>query len=386
MVEARVYLDYNATAPLRPAARAATVAAMETLGNPSSIHAEGRAARTLLEEARARIAARIGAAPENLVFTSGATESANLALTPELYADGMAQPCEALLIAGGEHPCVLKGSRFPASAMRTLPLEAEGVLSLETLAQALQEQAGMRIMVALQAANHETGVLQPVREAAELVHAAGGVLVCDASQAIGRREATFETLQADLLFFSSHKLGGPAGAGVLAFARDDIHINDVLLRGGGQESGRRAGTENVAAAGGFAAALDEAIRALAEEADRLGALRNEVEARILETMPDARILGKGAERLPNTTAWIAEGFDARTLAMALDLEGVAVSPGAACSSGKTSASTVLAAMGMRDAASVRASLGWRTNAKDVDLFGIALARVVARMRSRRTAA
>lgn len=386
MAEPRAYMDYNATAPLRPTVRAATIAAMETLGNPSSIHAEGRAARALLEEARERLAAGVGATPENIVFTSGATEAANLALTPEVMAGGTTRPCEALLIAGGEHPCVLKGSRFPAEAIEMLPLEPEGALSLEALAKALRRQAGKRIMVALQAANHETGVLQPVREAAELVHATGGVLVCDASQAIGRREATFETLNADLLFFSSHKLGGPAGAGALAFARDDIHINNVLLRGGGQESGRRAGTENVAAAAGFGAAMEEARRALAEEAARLAALRDEIERRILETLPLARFLGKGAERLPNTTTWIADGFDARTLAMALDLEGVAVSPGAACSSGKTSASTVLAAMGLQDAASVRVSLGWRTSAKDVELFGIALARVVARMRSRRPAA
>ena len=229
-------------------------------------------------------------------------------------------------------------------------------------------------------------MLQPVREAADLVHAAGGLLVCDASQAMGRQETTFETTQADLLFFSSHKIGGPSGAGVLAFARDDIHINDALLRGGGQESGRRAGTENLAAVAGLAVALEEACGALAQEADRLGALRDEIESRIQETLPEARILGKGADRLPNTTAWVAEGFEARTLAMALDLEGVAVSPGAACSSGKTSASTVLAAMGMPDAASVRTSLGWRTDAKDVELFGTALARVVARIRSRRTAA
>ncbi|ARN80600.1 cysteine desulfurase family protein [Methylocystis bryophila] len=386
MAETRAYLDYNATAPLRPAARAAAWAAMETVGNPSSIHAEGRAARLMLEEARSSLAAGIGAAAENVVFTSGATEAANLALTPEVYAKGATRPCEALLIAGGEHPCVLNGSRFPAESISVLPLEAEGALSLERLTDALRELSGKRVMVALQAANHETGVLQPVREAADLVHAAGGLLVCDASQAMGRRETTLETTHADLLFFSSHKIGGPAGAGVLAFGREDIHISDVLLRGGGQESGRRAGTENLAAVAGLLAALDEASDGLAQEVDRLGALRDEVERRILGTLPQARILGKGAERLPNTTAWVAEGFEARTLAMALDLEGVAVSPGAACSSGKTSASTVLAAMGMRDAASVRVSLGWRTGAKDVELFGIALARVVARIRSRRTAA
>jgi len=386
MAQPRTYLDYNATVPLRPAARGATYAAMEALGNPSSIHAEGRVARMLVEEARARLAAGIGAAPANIVFTSSATEAANLALTPQVYAGATTTPCESLLIAGGEHPCVLKGSRFPAATARVLPLDSEGSLSLETLSKALRELAGKRFMVALQAANHETGVLQPVREAAELVHAAGGLLVCDASQAIGRVEATFDTLNADLLFFSSHKLGGPAGAGALAFARDDIHITNYILRGGGQESGRRAGTENVAAVAGFEAAFDEARRAVAEEAARLGGLRDEIERRVSEMLPQVRFLGKGRERLPNTTAWIADGFDARMLAMAVDLEGVAVSPGAACSSGKASASSVLAAMGLPDATSVRVSLGWRTGAKDVESFGIALARVVARMRSRRPAA
>ncbi|HTO78954.1 MAG TPA: aminotransferase class V-fold PLP-dependent enzyme, partial [Methylocystis sp.] len=208
MAEPRAYLDYNATAPLRPAALAVTCAAMEALGNSSSIHAEGRASRRLLEEARTRLAAGIGAAPENIVFTSSATEAANLALTPEIHVERTTRCCEALLIAGGEHPCVLRGYRFPAEAIRILPLEPDGTLSLETLAKALQEWTDKRVMVALQAANHETGVLQPVREAAELVHSAGGVLVCDASQAIGRLDATFETLNADLLFFSSHKLGG----------------------------------------------------------------------------------------------------------------------------------------------------------------------------------
>ncbi len=386
MAEARAYLDYNATAPLRPAARAAMSAAMEAFGNPSSIHTEGRVARTLLEEARARLAAGIGAAAENIVFTSSATEAANLALTPELYVGQEKKPCEALLVAGGEHPCVLKGSRFPAAATRVLALEPGGGLSLDALERALREEAGKRIMVALQAANQETGVLQPVSQAAALVHKAAGLLVCDATQAMGHLEATFGTLNADVLFFSSHKLGGPAGAGALALARADIHIGQALLRGGGQEGGRRAGTENVAAAMGFAVAFDEVRRSLNIESGRLSSLRDEIERVVAQVLPHARFLGRGRERLPNTSAWVADGFEARTLAMALDLEGVAVSPGAACSSGKTSASTVLAAMGLRDTASVRASLGWRSGPKDVELFGIALARVVARMRSRRPAA
>lgn len=381
----RAYLDYNATAPLRPRAREAMLAALDRLGNPSSIHAEGRAARGLLEGARATIAAGVGAAARNLVFTSGATEAANLALTPHLRAGRDSAPFDLLLLSAGEHPCVLKGHRFPAEAVLTLPLTADGLLSLEALEAALLAHGGKRILLALQAANNETGVIQPVAEAATLVHAAGGVLVCDATQAVGRRDATFSTLGADVLLFSSHKLGGPAGAGALVFAREDLHIDETILRGGGQEGGRRAGTENIAAAVGFASAF-EAAAGESDESGRLAGLRDEAERRIAEILPEARFLGRSAPRLPNTSAFTAPGIAAHTLAMALDLEGVAVSSGSACSSGKPRASHVATAMGLTEAAMLRISLGWRSSAKDVDSFGIALARVVYRIRSRQTAA
>ena len=258
MTSPRAYLDYNATTPLRPRAREAMLAALDKLGNPSSIHAEGRAARGLLEGARGKIAAGVGTAARNLVFTSGATEAANLALTPHLRAGRDSAPFDLLLLSAGEHPCVLKGHRFPAEAALTLPLTPDGQLSLAALEAALRAHGGRRIMLALQAANNETGVLQPVAEAARLVHAAGGLLVCDATQAVGRCNATFSTLGADVLLFSSHKLGGPVGAGALAFAREGLHIEETILRGGGQEGGRRAGTENIAAAVGFASALEAA--------------------------------------------------------------------------------------------------------------------------------
>ncbi len=385
MTPPRVYLDYNATAPLRPQAREAMLAAFDTLGNPSSIHAEGRAARGLLEGARSTLAAGIGAAARNLVFTSGATEAANLALTPHLQTARGSAPFDLLLLSAGEHTCVLKGHRFPAEQVETLPLTPEGQLSLAALEAALSAHGGRRVMLALQAANNETGVIQPVQEAAALVHAADGLLVCDATQAVGRRHATFSTLGADVLLFSSHKLGGPAGAGALAFSRGDIHINETILRGGGQESGRRAGTENVAAAVGFASALKAATGEL-EDAGQLAGLRDEAERRIAEILPQARFLGSGAPRLPNTSAFIAPGIAAHTLAMALDLEGVAVSSGSACSSGKPRASHVALAMGLNEAAMLRISLGWRSSAKDVELFGIALARVVDRIRSRSSVA
>jgi cysteine desulfurase len=385
MISPRAYLDYNATAPLRPRAREAMLAALDKLGNPSSIHAEGRAARGLLEGARGKIAAGVGTAARNLVFTSGATEAANFALTPHLRAGRDSAPFDLLLLSAGEHPCVLKGHRFPAEAALTLPLTADGQLSLAALEAALRAHAGRRIMLALQAANNETGVIQPIAEAARLIHAAGGLLVCDATQAVGRCNATFSTLGADVLLFSSHKLGGPVGAGALAFAREGLHIDETILRGGGQEGGRRAGTENIAAAVGFASAFETATGE-SDEPSRLAGLRDEAERRIAAILPEARFLGMSAPRLPNTSAFAAPGIAAHTLAMALDLEGVAASSGSACSSGKPRASHVAEAMGLNEAAMLRISLGWRSSAEDVELFGIALARVVDRIRSRSSAA
>ncbi|QGM44543.1 cysteine desulfurase family protein [Methylocystis heyeri] len=382
----RAYLDYNATAPLRPQAREAMLSAFDALGNPSSTHAEGRAAREVLERARRVLAGGLGAAPRNLVFTSGATEAANLALTPNLQLGRNENPFDRLLVSGGEHAATLLGHRFPAGQVETLPLTAQGALDLEALEDALKRAAGQRIVLALQAVNNETGAIQPVREAADRVHAAGGVLVCDATQAVGRCAATFSTLNADVLFFSSHKLGGPFGAGALAFARDDIHIRDAVLKGGGQEGGRRSGTENVAAAAGFAAAFSASIENLDAEIARLGALRDAAEAKVAEILPSAQFLCREGTRAPNVCAFLAPGFVPQTMAMALDLEGVAVSSGSACSSGKVRPSHVLAAMGLKEDRLLRVSLGWSSKPEDVELFGIALARVAARMRPRRSAA
>ncbi|WP_424362447.1 cysteine desulfurase family protein [Methylocystis parvus] len=220
MSKSRIYLDHNATSPLRPEARAAMLAAMEAPGNASSVHAEGRAAKAILEQARATIARGLGTAARNVVFTSGATEAANLVLTPMLQRGKETAPMEVLLIGAGEHPAVLAGHRFPSGAVERVALTPEGALSLPALDSALARHAGKRIVLALQAVNNETGVIQPVREAAERVHAAGGLLVCDATQAIGRIETTFQTSGADFLFFSSHKLGGPLGSGALAAAQD----------------------------------------------------------------------------------------------------------------------------------------------------------------------
>ncbi|MGZ9410194.1 MAG: cysteine desulfurase family protein, partial [Methylocystis sp.] len=332
------------------------------------------------------IAQAIGAARRSVVFTSGATEAANLALSPALRREGDEAPIEALLIGAGEHHCVLQGHRFPLDAVETLPLTCEGVISLDALKQALARRSGGRMMLALQAVNNETGVIQPVAEAAELIHAANGVLVCDAVQSVGRLKTTFATTGADIMFFSSHKLGGPMGVGALAFRDESLHLEAPVLRGGGQEFGRRAGTENVAGIAGFAAALMAATADLAGEASRLADLRDALERHVLKVAPDARFYGSRAPRAPNASAFSLPGLAPRTMLMALDLENVALSAGSACSSGKMTESHVLAAMGAAEREALRASFGWSSTQEDVEQFGKVLARVVDRMRSRHFAA
>lgn len=370
----RVYLDHNATSPLRPQARAAMLAALDLLGNPSSVHSEGRAAKALLEDARASIARGVGAAPRNLVFTSGATEAANLALSPGLGVD-------VLLLGAGEHAAVLSGHRFAPERVETAPLTADGTLSLTALDAALARHAGGRVALALQAVNNETGVIQPLLEASARVHAIGGLVICDATQAVGRCDVTFSTFGADLMFFSSHKIGGPPGAGALVFAGDAPHLG-ALIRGGGQEFGRRAGTENLPAIAGFAAAFRAALATREGETARLGRLRDALEQRVSEIAPDAMFYGRDAPRVANTSAFALPGLSARTLLMALDLEGVAASSGSACSSGKVKESHVLVAMGAKEKEALRLSLGWSSHEDDVKQFGTVLAKVVDHMKSR----
>jgi cysteine desulfurase len=385
MAGARLYLDCNATVPLRPAARDAMVAALDVGGNPSSIHAEGRAARHLVETARDKVARLVGAAAKNVVFTSGGTEAANMALTPSLK-DGSGRGFDVLLVGAGEHPCVLNGHRFRSAAVEVLPLLADGTLDLSALAAALDGCGGRRPVLALQAANNETGVIQPVAEAARLVHAEDGIVICDAVQAAGRVACSLAGLEADALILSAHKLGGPKGTGALVFARDNLHIGNALLRGGGQERGFRAGTENVAAIAGFGAAAEaaEAERAAAEP--RWRAWRDGFEVKLKRMAPAAIVFGAEAERLPNTSAFAVPGMAAETLLIALDLEGVALSSGAACSSGKVKPSHVLAAMGIApDAArgALRASFGWCTDEGEVSGFCEVLEKTLRKIESRR---
>jgi cysteine desulfurase len=368
----RAYLDWNATAPLRPEARGAMLAAAEVTGNPSSLHREGRAARARVEAAREQVAALVGAAPRNVIFTSGGTEANVLALHPALESGGDKRRMGLLLVSAVEHASVLAGGRFRPDQVRQLAVDGAGRLDLDALkaAVAAASAAGQRVLVSLMHANNETGVIQPVAEAATIVHAAGGLLHVDAVQTVGRLRVDIASLGADLLTVSAHKLGGPAGAGALIRRTEDVHLAAPLLAGGGQERRARAGTENVIGISGFGAAA-EAAHSQLERWAAVAVVRDAMEAELVRVGPGVVVFGKNVARLPNTTLFAAPSIRAETALIALDLDGVAVSSGSACSSGKVAPSHVLAAMGVAaDLAmcAVRVSLGPATTDDDVGLF------------------
>lgn len=389
MPRTSIYLDHNATAPLHPAARAAMCAAFDLCGNASSVHTEGRTARATIEAARAEVAAFAGVAPKNVVFTSGGTEALNLVLTPHIEtSDEKSTPFELLLASAGEHPAILAGHRFAPGQLELAGLTPLGALDLKALSEALGRARGARhrVLLAVQAANNETGVIQPVAAAAEMVHADGGLLICDAVQAAGKIPCDLGSLGADAIVMSAHKFGGPKGAGALCFGSDSHHIRDVLLRGGGQEWGLRAGTENIAGIAGMAAALAAAAARRAEETTALSLWRDAMETEIARVLPGTVFFGAGAERLPNTSCFALPSIDAQVLLIALDMEGFAVSSGSACSSGKVKRSHVLSAMGVEPELAkgvIRVSLGWNSRREDCVSFVQALEKTVRTIRARR---
>ena len=361
----RVYLDWNATTPLRPEARAAMAAAWDLAGNPSSVHAEGRQARRLIEDARAAIATAVGGVPRNVIFTSSGTEANVLALSPGVHKAG-GQPAQRLLISAIEHASVLAGGRFTPEAISKIPVTPSGVVDLTGLRASLAK--GGSALVSIMAANNETGALQPIREAAEIIHEAGGLLHVDAIQAFGKIPFKLNELTADLVTVSAHKIGGPKGVGALILA-DGLSGVEPLLRGGGQERGRRAGTENVAGIAGLGAAVNAAMTGLGSDRERVDSLRNRLEAGLRQT-PGVVIFSADAPRLPNTALFTIPGLRAETAVIGFDLEGVAVSSGSACSSGKVQSSHVLEAMGFGPnlaQGAVRLSMGWSTTEEHVDL-------------------
>jgi cysteine desulfurase len=383
MAPPRLYLDWNATAPLHPAARAAIMRAIDVFGNPNSVHGEGRAARAAIEGARRKVAALVGTDAGSVVFTSGATEAANLALTPDFRMGRTPLRLGQLYFSAIEHPAVREGGRFTREKMTEIPVTEAGVVDLDALSRLLDahDKAAGLPMVAVMLVNNETGIVQPVEAAAKIVHAHGGLFVVDAVQAAGRIALDIEKIGADFLIVSSHKIGGPKGAGAL-IARGEALMPRPLIQGGGQERGHRSGTQNSLALIGFGAAAEAASDELEARNTTIGALRERLEAGMREAAADVVIHGEGGERVTNTIFFTLPGLKAETGQIAFDLEGVALSAGSACSSGRLGESHVLTAMG-RDAklGALRISLGFSTTEEDIDRAIAAFAKIANRRRS-----
>ena len=364
------YLDYNATAPVRPEVREAVADALALAGNPSSVHEAGRRARACVEEARTQVAALVGTAPANVVFTGSGSEANNLALSG---------PRPARILASAiEHPSILRPAAERPGGFALIPVDGDGVVDLGALKALLAENTDGPVLVTVMMANNETGVLQPSEKVVEIAKEAGALVHIDAVQAAGRVALEFDSLGADLMSLSAHKLGGPKGVGALV-KRAEIALAP-LIAGGGQERSLRAGTENVPGIAGFGSAAQAALAELTDgtEIERQGALRDRLEADILAATPAAVVIGGQAHRLANTSCIAFPGFAAETLVIGFDLDGVAISAGSACSSGKVEASHVLAAMDLAPgvaSSAIRISLGYATTAEDVDGF-LAACRVV----------
>ena len=356
----RIYLDHNATSPLRPEARAAMIDALDFAGNASSVHAEGRMVRKVVEDAREAVAALVGAAPSEVVFTSGATEANNWVL---------GAGWSTIVLSDIEHDSVLAPAHRSGADLVKLRVGQDGVVDLSGIADyALRDRASGGTLVSLQLANNETGVLQDVAAAAAFCRAHGITMHTDAVQAPGRMELDFAALGVDALSLSAHKFGGPKGIGAL-IVRDGLNLPAAVV-GGGQERRRRAGTENVAAIAGFGAAARALLRELAQ-IEKIRALRDAFEAGLRDVTPGVAVIGATAPRLANTLAVGVPGLRAESLVIKLDLAGVAVSAGSACSSGKVGTSHVLAAMGLEKSvadSAIRITLGWTSSEDDLEPF------------------
>lgn len=376
----RTYMDWNATAPLLPAVRDVLVSSLDLAGNPSSVHREGRAARAAVETARREVAALAGASASHVTFTSGATEAANLVLSPEFRMGRAPVRYGHLYVSAIEHPAFREGGRFSKADVTEIPVTSAGIIDLAALQVLLSthdKSAGLP-MVACMLVNNETGIVQPVADAARLVHAAGGLMIVDAVQAAGRIPLDINALDADFLVLSSHKLGGPKGAGALV-SRGEVMMPKPLIHGGGQEKGHRSGTENTLSISGFGAAAAVAAQKLDTEPARLSGLRAMLEDGMRASAPDVIIYGADVDRVANTTFFTLPGLKAETGQIAFDIEGIALSSGAACSSGKVGESHVLTAMG-RDPklGALRISLGHATEKTDIEHTLAAFVKIAGR--------
>ncbi len=377
MSPVRTYLDHNATSVLRPEAKAAMLEALEGGGNPSSIHAEGRNARRRVDLAREQVSALVGVRPEMVIFTSGGTEANNLAIR------GTA--AERLIVSATEHPAVLDAAHGSGLPIEIVRVDGNGVIDLAAL-EAVLKADERPALVSVMTANNETGVLQPISEIVQIARAHNALVHTDAVQAAGKIDLSFQLLGVDMLTLSAHKLGGPQGVGALV-VRDGLELTASNL-GGGQELRRRGGTENVPGIAGFGAAAGEAQAALGKSQPAIAGLRDALQAKLLESDPQTHIFSGEADRLPNTLCFAHPEMPADMLLIGFDLEGVAVSSGSACSSGKVEKSPVLAAMGFEEplaSGAIRVSLGWNSNVKDVEQFAHAWTKITARHKARKAA-
>ncbi len=360
----RTYLDHNATSPLRPSVKAAILAAMDAGGNASSIHKEGRAARKIMDDAREKLAFMVGSLPQMITFTSGGTEANNMAIR------GVG--AEKIVVSAIEHHCVLDAAKATGKEVVRVPVDDQGRIDLAALDAAV---SGANVLVSVMLANNETGVIQPIDEVVRIAKAKGALVHVDAVQAFGKMSVNFGMLGADLVTIVAHKVGGPKGIGAVII-RDGVVI-EPLIQGGGQELRRRSGTENIIAIAGFGALADEALVDTGDLTDQLVA-----------DLGDAIVFSDKRARLSNTTCFAIPGMRAETLLMNLDLEGIAVSSGSACSSGKVGRSHVLDAMGVApeiSSCAIRVSLGWNTNAADIARFIEILNKLRARSQARAAA-
>ena len=369
-----VYLDWNATAVPRPESIAAVAQAAARIGNPSSVHGPGRLARQAVEAARAQLATAVGARPPEVIFLSGGTEANTLALRQPAW--------RSIVVSAVEHDSVRAAAEATGLPVHVVGVDSDGVVRLGMLAETLADLAPPAL-VSIMLANNETGVIQPVAEAARIAHAHGAIVHCDAVQALGKIPVDRDGLGVDLISLSAHKIGGPTGIGALV-VRDGLALRPAIV-GGGQELGRRSGTENGPGIAGFGVAADAAVAEL-DDAVRLAALRDDMEARIARVAPQTRFFSVRAQRLANTSCLSMAAVPAETQVMALDLAGVCVSSGSACSSGKVRASHVLAALGAGEAESgeaIRVSLGRTTTPDDIDRFVDAWSQLYKRTAAKR---
>ncbi len=367
MSQRRIYLDNNASAPVRPEVIEIMTEVMLEGGNPSSVHKSGRGARARLDTARAHVAELVNALPPEVIFTSGGTEASDLAINGVAPANSL----DEIVMTVIEHPAVRASASMSGKPITELPVTLDGMVDLKAAEKVFDRLAadGKTAFVCVMLANNETGVLQPVQEIGQMIRDRKiGLLHCDAVQAAGKVPVDAMLLGADTLALSSHKIGGPQGVGAL-IVREGVAISPRIA-GGGQEMGRRSGTENVAGVAGFGKAAEVAVEHLATYAN-LARVRDRLETELRQSANDIRIFGEGTARLPNTCCFAAPGVSAETALMFLDLAGIEVSTGSACSSGKVAQNYVLSAMGACDAernAALRVSLGWRSEETDVERF------------------